>query len=151
MEQNKSKTLRNWLIFGATALVTFILGLLASSITERRAETQYVYKPQVQINETEPRNDVWGKNFPLEYTSWQQTKDTSFKSKYNGNAMIDMLEEDPRLVVLWAGYLFSRDYNQSRGHYYSIEDVWKTLRTGAPKKQKKDQTSTCGQQKPRCT
>lgn len=144
MEQNKSKALRNWLIFGATAIVTFILGLLASSITERRVEAQYVYKPQVQINETEPRNQVWGKNFPLEYTSWQQTQDTSYQSKYNGNAMIDMLEEDPRLVVLWAGYLFSRDYNQSRGHYYSIEDVWKTLRTGAPNnKEEGPQPSTC--------
>jgi nitrite reductase (cytochrome c-552) len=46
--------------------------------------------------------------------------------------MVDMLEESPRMVVLWAGYLFSRDYNQGRGHYYSVSDVQKTLRTGAP-------------------
>jgi len=47
--------------------------------------------------------------------------------------MRDMLEEDPRLVVLWAGYGFSKDYNQGRGHYYAIEDIQNTLRTGAPK------------------
>lgn len=47
--------------------------------------------------------------------------------------MIDMLEEDPRLVVLWAGYGFSKDYNQGRGHYYAVKDVQNTLRTGAPK------------------
>ncbi len=43
-----------------------------------------------------------------------------------------MLEVDPRLVVLWAGYGFSKDYKQARGHYYAIKDLWNTLRTGAP-------------------
>jgi len=47
--------------------------------------------------------------------------------------MIDELEEDPRLVILWAGYGFSKDYNQGRGHYYAVDDIRKTLRTGAPK------------------
>jgi len=46
--------------------------------------------------------------------------------------MVDMLEESPEMVVLWAGYLFSRDYNQGRGHYYAVEDIRNTLRTGAP-------------------
>ena len=63
----------------------------------------------------EPRNEVWGENFPKQYQSYMQTSEGSFRSKYNGNAMIDMLEVDPRLVVLWAGYGFSKDYNQGRG------------------------------------
>jgi formate-dependent nitrite reductase cytochrome c552 subunit len=46
--------------------------------------------------------------------------------------VIDMLETDPRLVVLWAGYAFSKEYKQGRGHYYAVEDVVNTLRTGAP-------------------
>ena len=46
--------------------------------------------------------------------------------------MIDMLEEDPRLVVLWAGYGFAKDYNQGRGHYYAIEDIHNSFRTGGP-------------------
>jgi nitrite reductase (cytochrome c-552) len=46
--------------------------------------------------------------------------------------MIDMLEESPRMVVLWAGYAFSRDYTQSRGHYYSVTDIQNSLRVGAP-------------------
>jgi nitrite reductase (cytochrome c-552) len=48
--------------------------------------------------------------------------------------MIDMLVEDPRLVVLWAGYGFAKDYKQGRGHYYAVEDIHKTLRTGGPLK-----------------
>ena len=103
--------IRSYYVFLITVVVVFLLGLLASSITERHAEEQYVYKPQVKISEQESRNEVWGKNFPLEYTSYYKTADTSFRSKYNGNAMIDMLEVDPRLVVLWAGYGFSKEYN----------------------------------------
>lgn len=134
MEQKKPKVLSNWLLFFATVVVVFLLGMLASSITQRRAETEFVYKPKVEIKDWEPRNEQWGQNFPREFQSYYKTADTSFRSKYNGSAMIDMLEEDPRLVVLWAGYGFSKDYNQARGHYYAIEDLYNTLRTGGPLK-----------------
>lgn len=132
-ENKKRKAWVNWVIFGITVVIVFFLGLLASAITERRAEEQFVYKPKVKINNFEPRNEIWGKNFPLEFRSYTQTADTNFRSKYNGNALIDMLEVDPRLVVLWAGYGFAKDYNQGRGHYYAVEDLWNSLRTGGPK------------------
>ena len=128
----KRKSIINWLIFGATIVVVFFLGLLASSVTERHSEKQFVYTPVVEITEFEVRNELWGKNFPLEFDSYYKTSDTSFKSMYNGNAMIDMLEVDPRLVVLWAGYGFSKDYNQGRGHFYAVNDILNTLRTGGP-------------------
>ncbi len=121
-----------WLLFLVTVVVVFLLGLLASSIIERRTEAVFAYTPQVEHSQFEPRNSVWGKNFPREYQSSLRTSDTMFRSKYGGAQMRDMLEEDPRLVVLWAGYGFSKDYNQARGHYYAIEDIRKTLRTGAP-------------------
>ncbi len=35
-------------------------------------------------------------------------------------------------MVLWAGYSFSKDYTQARGHYYAIDDIRETLRTGGP-------------------
>ncbi len=121
-----------WLIFLATLVVVFLLGLLASSIMERRAEASFVNVPKTKLAENEPRNEVWGSNYPREFQSYYETADTTFRSKYNGNAMIDMLEVDPRMVVLWAGYGFSKDYNQGRGHYYAIEDIRNTLRTGGP-------------------
>lgn len=123
-----------WALFLTTVVVVFLLGLLASSIVERRTEAAYVNVPRAEIGKFEPRNEIWGQNYPREFQSHYGTADTSYRSKYNGNAMIDMLEVDPRLVVLWAGYGFAKDYNQGRGHYYSITDVQNTLRTGAPKK-----------------
>lgn len=121
-----------WALFGATILVVFLLGLFAASIIQRRTEAVFAYKPEVNYPLWEPRNEVWGKVFPREYQSYLLTKDTSFVSKYNGSAMIDMLEVDPRMVVLWAGYAFSKDYSQARGHYYAVKDIRNTLRTGAP-------------------
>ena len=122
----------NWTLFLLTAIVVLLVAILARSIIERRTEAKFAYKPTVKINDFEPRNEIWGKNYPRQYQSYMQTADTTFRSKYNGSSMIDMLEVDPRLVVLWAGYGFSKDYNQGRGHYYAVDDVRNTLRTGAP-------------------
>jgi len=134
MEPSKTrKSWVNWVLFFSTIIVVFLLGLLASSITTRKAEREYVYKPKVKVTDWEPRNAVWGENFPREYQSYLQTQDTTFRSKFNGSAMIDELAEDPRMIVLWAGYAFSKDYSQSRGHYFAITDIRNTLRTGAPK------------------
>jgi nitrite reductase (cytochrome c-552) len=128
----KEKPYIGWLLFFATVILVFLLGLLASSIIERRAEAIYAYKPTKEISQWEPRNNVWGENFQREYETYLKTSDTSFRSMYNGNAQIDALELDPKLVVLWAGYPFSKDYSQPRGHFYAIDDIRNTLRTEAP-------------------
>lgn len=92
----------------------------------------------------DPRNDVWGKKSPLEYKTFLQTKDTTFKSLHNSSAKTDMLAKDPNMIILWAGYAFSKEYNQPRGHFYAVEDVRTSLRTGAPK------TDTDGPQHSSC-
>lgn len=125
--------MKNKVLFIVTIIVVFLLGLLASSIVNRKSEAKYRYTPSVNIAENEPRNEVWGENFPLEYQSSLQTLDTSFASMQGGSAMRDVLEEDPNLVILFAGYGFAKDYNQGRGHAYAIEDIHNTLRTGGPK------------------
>lgn len=38
------------------------------------------------------------------------------------------------MVVLWAGYTFSKDYSTPRGHMYALNDAIHSLRTGAPMK-----------------
>jgi nitrite reductase (cytochrome c-552) len=129
----KRKAWMNWALFFGTMVLVFVLGLLASSITQRKAESEYVYKPKVKLAEYEPRNELWGENFPREYQTYLKTSDTSFRSKFNGSGFTDALANDPRLVVLWAGYAFSKDYIQPRGHYFAITDIRNTLRTGAPK------------------
>lgn len=143
-EQIDRRPWLGWILFIFTLVVVFLLGLLASSILERRAEAIFAYTPQVDFEDWEPRNEIWGQNFPREYQSYLLTADTGFRSKYSGNAVVDMLEVYPEMAVLWAGYAFSKDYKQGRGHYYAVTDVYKTLRTGGPlKPEDGPQPSTC--------
>lgn len=129
----KNKPWLGWALFFGTAVVVFLMGMLASSIIERRAEAVFAYTPMVEYPQNEPRNEVWGQNFPREYNTYLKTADTTFQSQYNGSGKVDMLEKYPDLVVLWAGYPFSKEYNQPRGHFYAIKDIRNILRTGAPK------------------
>lgn len=126
-----------WVLYGLTIVLVFLIGLLGSSIIERRNEANNIFQNVKPIAEWEPRNEVWGENYPREYESYISTLDTNFASPHGGGKKIDMLERYPGLVVLWAGYAFSRDYNQGRGHYYAIKDIRNTLRTGVP------QPATC--------
>jgi nitrite reductase (cytochrome c-552) len=131
-EISERKPWINWVLFFTTVVVVFLLGLLASSIVERRSEAQLYFQMVNPIPDWEPNNSVWGANFPRQYETYRQTLDTTFRSQYAGYATIDYLAQYPELVVMWAGYPFSRDYNQGRGHMYSVGDVQRTLRTTGP-------------------
>ena len=126
-----------WLIFLSTLLVVFLVGLFGASIIQRRSEANFLFQQVKPIADWEPRNEVWGENYPREYQTYIQTLDTNFRSKHNTSGFTDALAKDPNLVILWAGYAFARDYNQPRGHYHAIEDIRNTLRTGVP------QPATC--------
>ena len=69
-------------------------------------------------------NSKWAKDYPEQYESWKMTA--------KSDKIIDMLEEKPQLVILWAGYGFAKDYNAPRGHFYALQSNQNTLRTGAP-------------------
>ncbi len=123
---------KNWLVITLLALVVFGLGVLASSIMDRKAESKALSIASNNLSPFESVNEKWGAFYPYEYQSWLQTSDTSFKSKYMSSNIVDLLEERPEMVILWAGYAFSKDYGTPRGHHYAVEDIVHTLRTGAP-------------------
>jgi nitrite reductase (cytochrome c-552) len=118
-----------WFLFGGSTLGVIILGLLASSILQRRAEKEVSRIQIVQpVAEWEADNSKWGVNFPREFNSWEQTKQMNDNTKFGGSGLSDYLKEDPRLVVLFAGFGFGKDYNSPRGHFHAVEDVTKTKR-----------------------
>ncbi|MDF9828990.1 nitrite reductase (cytochrome c-552) [Parabacteroides sp. PF5-6] len=132
-EAIKRKPLIGWGIFGVVMVAVFVLGILAASITERRAEIATLFNnKKVEIAGIEPHNELWGTNYPREYATWKKTADMDFRSKHLGNMPEDVLESRPEMVVLWAGYAFAQDYSAPRGHAYAIEDIRSTLRTGTP-------------------
>ncbi|MDD2930801.1 MAG: ammonia-forming cytochrome c nitrite reductase [Fermentimonas sp.] len=132
-DKNKMKPWVGWLLFFVTIGVVFLLGMLAASITQRRAEiTSMMYNRMVDITGIESRSEVFATDFPRQYESWTQTADTTFQSEFNGSSIVDVLEQRPEMVILWAGYAFSKDYGTPRGHMNAVEDIIHTLRTGAP-------------------
>lgn len=129
----KMKPWVGWLLFFVTMGVVFLLGMLAASITQRRAEIASVMNnKKVEITGIEARNEIFAQNYPRQYESWTRTADTIFQSEFNGSSAKDVLAQRPEMVVLWAGYAFSKEYTTPRGHMHAIEDVVHTLRTGAP-------------------
>ena len=143
--EKKLKSWQGWLLFCGAMAVVFVLGLVVSSLMERRAETVSVFNnKRVEITGIEARNEVFGENYPRQYETWKETAKTDFKSEFNGNEAVDVLEQRPEMVVLWAGYAFSKDYSTPRGHMHAIEDITHSLRTGAPMDDKSGpQPSTC--------
>lgn len=144
-ESIRNKPAIGWTLFATAIVVVFFLGLLAASITERRAEIATLYSnKKLDISGINAKNEEWGLNYPREYNTWKQTKEMNFKSKHLGNMPEDVLESRPEMVVLWAGYAFARDYSAPRGHMHAIEDVSMTLRTGTPDHDHPDiQPATC--------
>ncbi|MBC2724923.1 ammonia-forming cytochrome c nitrite reductase subunit c552 [Desulfosporosinus sp.] len=75
---------------------------------------------------------VWGKVYPDQYASYlKQKEQTKGNSKYGGSVPESHLKESPAQIKLFAGYPFSEDYNEERGHVWALEDVTGTQRVGA--------------------
>lgn len=140
------KRWQGWLLFGGSMVVVFILGLLVSSLLERRAEVVSIFNNRkTPMEGIVSENSKFASDFPREYETWKQTADTTFKSEFNSSQAVDVLAQRPNMVILWAGYSFSWDYATPRGHQHAVEDVRRTLRTGAPgvTEGKQPQPGTC--------
>jgi nitrite reductase (cytochrome c-552) len=90
----------------------------------------------------------WGKNYPRQFDTYKRTVDI-VRTRHGGNEAIPVprgeagkepskLDLDPRLRVMYAGYPFSVDYREARGHAYMLADQDITERT-----QKFKQTGAC--------
>ncbi|WP_242345810.1 ammonia-forming cytochrome c nitrite reductase subunit c552 [Anaeromyxobacter terrae] len=90
---------------------------------------------------------VWGKEYPLQYETYKKTVD-QVRTKYGGSEALprtpdeadprsvvsqEKIEEDPRLKTMWAGYAFSVDFREERGHAYMLEDQTFTKRQAVVK------------------
>ncbi|PVX51021.1 nitrite reductase (cytochrome c-552) [Balneicella halophila] len=127
------KSWQGWLLFIGVMALVFVLLMLAASVNERHAEVISIYNnKKVDIEKGEARNEIFEDNYPREYETWAATIETDFESEFNGNQRKDVLAERPNMVILWAGYGFSKEYNTPRGHMHAIEDMREILRVGAP-------------------
>lgn len=109
------------------AVATFLVLLLYQNIVARQAEaTQHVFRV-VQVDEQTTDPVLWGKNYPRQYDSYRRTVDTEF-TKYGGSEAFQHLDKDPVWRRIFAGYAFSIDYREERGHAYMLSDQRATER-----------------------
>jgi nitrite reductase (cytochrome c-552) len=84
--------------------------------------------PITQIEPMEPDSAKWGVNYPNQYSTLLKTETNNTRTTFGGSEPFSKLEDDPRLVTLFGGYSFSKDYNEERGHLNSLTDVRATKR-----------------------
>ncbi len=101
----------------AAAIVGILIFMKNQPLPERGVA------PIVEVAAMEPDSSIWGTNFPNQYSSLLQTYDNNTRTTYGGSEDFSKLEADPRLLTLFAGYPFSIEYNEERGHLRSLEDV----------------------------
>jgi len=115
-------------VFVVAVGLTLIVAALLTNITTRKAEeSQYPLKV-VEIAEGEIDPAVWGQNFPDHYDRFMLTETNYGETPYGGSEPYSKLERYPAMVRLWAGYAFSKDHNEERGHFYAQIDQANTQR-----------------------
>ncbi len=106
--------------------------LLSQNIRTRKQEAQQVVFKLVDLGETTVDPAEWGKNFPRQYDGYKRTVDVE-RTRYGGSEAFSKLDQDPRWRVLFAGYAFSIDYREERGHAYMLSDQRETERVTTKK------------------
>ncbi len=116
-------------ISGTALILTGIIVILTAALIgilvfiTNQPEPERGIAPIVEIPAMEPDSSKWGVNFPNQYSTLLLTKTNNTRTTYGGSEKYSKLEQDPRLVELFAGYSFSIEYNEDRGHLNSLTDV----------------------------
>jgi len=105
------------------ALVTFGVTALLITIFEHQQEARTPFVRLVDVTEVSTDPVPWGTNWPYQFDSYRQSVDSS-ETEFGGSSAMPMskLEEHPWLRRLYAGYAFSIDYREARGHAYMLYD-----------------------------
>src|SRR5688572_33169613 len=149
---------QNSLRFAGLVVLVIIATVLALAllidIFQRKQEARNPFFRVVELNDDTTDPSIWGKNFPLQYDDYLKTTD-QVRTRYGGSEAVPRtptqadpravgaqshLEEDPRLKTMWAGYAFSKDFREERGHAYMLDD-----QTFTERQQASAQPGTCMQ------
>ncbi len=113
----------------STIILSAIIILLAAGLVgvllfvkSQPAPTRGI-APLKEIAAMDPDSSNWGVNFPNQYSTLLLTETNNNRTAYGGSEPFSKLEADPRLLDLFAGYSFSKEYNEERGHLNSLVDV----------------------------
>ena len=150
-ERTSTPRLVLYTAIGAALAAAGITALLVN-IFERQQEARNPFYRVVDLDDQTEDPAVWGQNFPQQYDAYLRTVDQE-RTRYGGSEALprtptdadprsivaqSRLEDDPRLKTMWAGYAFSVDFREERGHAYMLDD-----QTFTERQQVVQQPGTC--------
>ena len=105
------------------SVATFGVTALLINIFQRKQEARTPTVKVVEVTEATTDPKPWGLNYPVQYETYRLTSDNEW-TDYGGNHALppSKLESDPWLKRLYAGYAFSIDYREARGHSHMLFD-----------------------------
>ncbi len=138
--ENSGAAPRSTRLLIATVVLAGVAALavtaLLVNIFERKQESRNPFVKVVELTDQIDDPVTWGKDFPMEYDLYKLTTEMK-ATRFAGSEAVphapaaddprtivtrSKLDEDPRLKEMWAGYAFSADYRERRGHAYMLED-----------------------------
>jgi len=110
-------------------LVTLGVAGLLVSIFQHRQDARQPFVRLVEVDEVTTDPVPWGTNWPWQFDTYRRSVDTE-ETEYGGSSAMpaSLLEKRPWLRRLYAGYAFSIDYREARGHAYMLYDQQVTER-----------------------
>jgi nitrite reductase (cytochrome c-552) len=112
------------------AIAAAVVSALLVNIVERKQEAKDPYLKLVNVTEETADPRPWGTNWPREFEQYQRTVEPSRTNFGGGETPVAKEKADtfPWLTRMFAGYAFSLDYRDRRGHAYMLLDQEKTRR-----------------------
>ena len=111
-----------WLLLVlATAVGVGVVAWVLIAMVERKQEGRTPFVRVVEVSEISSDPVPWGLNWPHQLDDYKRTAGDRF---YGGSSAMteSKLDEHPWLRRLYAGYAFSLDYREARGHAYMLYD-----------------------------
>lgn len=125
------------LLFIAAVAATLVVAYVLVTIFTHKQEARTPFVRVAEVDELSTDPEPWSRNWPRQFDGWKATVGDAFEG---GSSALpaSKLESAPWLTRLYAGYAFSIDYREARGHAYMLYDQGVTERVT-----KKSQAGAC--------
>ena len=119
-------------VAAVAAVAMFAVVFTLVKMVEHKHDARVSYLRLVELNEASVDPLLWKVNWPRHFEQYKATAGDTF---YGGSSAMprSKLEQSPWLKRLFAGYAFSIDYREARGHAYMLYDQVVTERVNQRK------------------
>lgn len=124
-------------LFIAAVAGTLAVAWVLVTMFGHKQEARTPFVRVAEVDELSTDSEPWGLNWPRQFDGWKATAGDAFEG--GSSALTESkLDAAPWLKRLYAGYAFSIDYREARGHAYMLYDQGVTERVT-----KKPQAGAC--------